>query len=46
MSEKQLIQMKLSDEIITLVRDYAESDDFPNGDMQGVAEAIAVRYIK
>ncbi len=49
MSDQQIKIMVLSDEIINLVNEYRDSQDDPDGltnsDMQGVAEAIAIKAL-
>lgn len=42
------LEMKVSDMILTLVREAIDGklDDTPNGDVQGVCEALAINIIK
>ena len=41
------LEMKVSDMILTLVREAidGELDDEPNGDVQGICEALAINII-
>lgn len=43
-------QQQLSDDIITLARDYAQTynslDGITNSDLQAIAEAIAIKWAK
>lgn len=42
------LEMAVSEEILELVRDAiaGDLDDMPNGDLQGVCEALAAKIIK
>jgi hypothetical protein len=46
-AQRVRLQMKISDMILDLVRDAIDGklDDEPNGDVQGICEALAIQII-